>query len=71
MPRVTIINMDRDTKQLIKLIVGALLILLGVIVIFDYLLAFFRLLLGLILIGAGFFYLNYSNNRFGRGFFRF
>jgi uncharacterized membrane protein HdeD (DUF308 family) len=71
MARVTIINMDRDTRKLVNMIIGAVLLVIGIVVIFDYLMAFFRLLLGLILIIAGFYYLTADRSLFGRLFFRF
>ena len=71
MSTVKIVNLDRDTKKLLYVILGIVAIILGSIVIFDYLMAFFRLLLGLGLIILGLALIFKTPRPFGRVFFRF
>ena len=71
MNKSTIIDINNDTKNILKHIIAIASIVLGVIIIYDYLLAFFRLLLGLALIIIGLLYYQYIKNPYNRLFFRF
>ena len=71
MSGIKVVNLDRDTKRLLYLGLGVLTVILGAIIIFDYLIIFFRLVLGLLLILFGFGLILRSQKPFGRMFFRF
>ena len=71
MAKVTIIKMDGELKKYFHLIVGIGLVVLGAIIVYDYIIAFFRIVLGLILIGFGIYYMTDDSHRFGKRFFRF
>ena len=71
MSGIKVVNLDRDTKRLLYLGLGVLTVILGAIIIFDYLIIFFRLLVGVLLILLGFGLIFKSQKPFGRLFFRF
>ncbi len=67
----TIVKMNRNLSKYIYPLIGALLIIVGLIIMIDYLIAFFRLVLGILLIVIGLFLVNYESSNFGYRFFRF
>ena len=69
--KVRVIDLDRDTKRYIYLALGAVLVILGLILIFDFIIQFIRLLIGLALIAAGVFLLNYDKYWYRFKFLRF
>ena len=69
--KTTITSIHPDMKSYIQMIAGLVLVVLGLIVMYDFILPFFRLLLGLLLITLGVYFFNYEKNKYGYRFFRF
>ncbi len=67
----TIVSIQPEVKNYMFIIGGIALIVLGLVLIHDYIIPFFRAILGVIMIVVGIFLLNYEKNKFGFSFFRF
>lgn len=67
----TIINMSRDVKELIMVLLGALCIIVGIILLLPYIWAFFKIFLGIFIILIGISFLVYRNKWFRFKFLRF
>ncbi len=55
--RIEIVNLERDLKKHIMTIIGIILIILGVILLWEYIWHFFKIFLGALLILLGFYFI--------------
>lgn len=67
----TIVSIQPEVKNYIYIVAGLVLIVAGLLLIHDFILTFFRLFIGLIMIVVGIFLFNYEKNKYGFRFFRF
>ena len=71
MSRIDIVNIDRDHKKHWQIILGAFLVVAGIIILFPYIITFAKIFGALILIALGLYVLSKNKKIKDRLFFRF
>ncbi|MCF7872532.1 hypothetical protein K9L97_05870 [Candidatus Woesearchaeota archaeon] len=62
--KIDVVNVNGDPKELLFKIMGVLVIILGLVLTFDFLIQFVKFILGIIFIAAGIFLFNYHKYKF-------
>lgn len=59
-----VVNIGRSSRDLMYFIIGCVLIVVGAVFAFDFIIKFIQFIIGLVLILAGMFFINYRRARF-------
>lgn len=60
----SVVNIGRSSRDLMFFILGCVLVVIGIVLIFDFVIKFIQFVGGIILISAGIFFINYRRARF-------